>query len=171
MGIFDFVKSVGKKLGIGDDEPPAADKLKKELDSYNLGTDKVDVEVQGDKVVLKGVVEDQSIFEKAIIAVGNTLGISKVEAGELKIVAPESGLKLDGNVDMTSLVKASTPAKEPVFYTVKKGDNLSKISEKHYGKGKASKYTVIFEANRPMLTHPDKIYPGQVLRIPDLETA
>ena len=171
MGIFDFVKSVGKKLGIGDDEPPAADKLKKELDSYNLGTDKVDVEVQGDKVVLKGVVKDQSIFEKAIIAVGNTLGISKVEAGELKIVAPESGLKLDGNVDLTSLVKASTPAREPVFYTVKKGDNLSKISEKHYGKGKASKYTVIFEANRPMLTHPDKIYPGQVLRIPDLETA
>ncbi|MFH1794609.1 MAG: peptidoglycan-binding protein LysM [Pseudomonadota bacterium] len=171
MGIFDFVKSVGKKLGIGDDEPPAADKLKKELDSYNLGTDKVDVEVQGDKVVLKGVVKDQSIFEKAIIAVGNTLGISKVEAGELKIVAPESGLKLDGNVDMTSLVKASTPAREPVFYTVKKGDNLSKISEKHYGKGRASKYTVIFEANRPMLTHPDKIYPGQVLRIPDLETA
>ena len=171
MGIFDFVKSVGKKLGIGDDEPPAADRLKKELDSYNLGTEKVDVEVQGDKVVLKGVVKDQSIFEKAIIAVGNTLGISKVEAGELKIVAPESGLKLDGNVDMTSLVKASTPAKEPVFYTVKKGDNLSKISEKHYGKGKASKYTVIFEANRPMLTHPDKIYPGQVLRIPDLETA
>ncbi len=171
MGIFDFVKSVGKKLGIGDDEPPAADKLKKELDSYNLGTEKVDVEVQGDKVVLKGVVKDQSIFEKAIIAVGNTLGISKVEAGELKIVAPESGLKLDGNVDMTSLVKASTPAKEPVFYTVKKGDNLSKISEKHYGKGKASKYTVIFEANRPMLTHPDKIYPGQVLRIPDIATA
>ncbi|MCO5161449.1 MAG: peptidoglycan-binding protein LysM [Mesorhizobium sp.] len=171
MGIFDFVKSVGKKLGIGDDEPPAADKLKKELDSYGLGTEKVDVEVQGDKVVLKGVVKDQSIFEKAVIAVGNTLGISKVEASELKVVAPDSGLKLDGNVDMTALVKASTPAKEPVFYTVKKGDNLSKISEKHYGKGKASKYTVIFEANRPMLTHPDKIYPGQVLRIPDLETA
>lgn len=170
MGIFDFVKSVGKKLGIGDDEPPAADKLKKELDSYSLGTEKVDVEVQGDKVVLKGVVKDQSIFEKAVIAVGNTLGISKVEATELKVVAPESGLKLDGNVDMTALVKASTPAKEPVFYTVKKGDNLSKISERHYGKGKASKYTVIFEANRPMLTHPDKIYPGQVLRIPDLET-
>jgi nucleoid-associated protein YgaU len=171
MGIFDFVKSVGKKLGIGDDEPPAADKLKKQLDSYNLGTEKVDVEVQGDKVVLKGVVKDQSIFEKAVIAVGNTLGISKVEATELKVVAPESGLKLDGNVDMTALVKASAPAKEPVFYTVKKGDNLSKISERHYGKGKASKYTVIFEANRPMLTHPDKIYPGQVLRIPDLETA
>ena len=162
MGIFDFVKSVGKKLGIGDDEPPAAETLKKELDSHKLGTD---------KVVLKGVVKDQSIFEKAVIAVGNTLGISKVEAGELTVVAPESGLKLDGSVDMTALVKASNPAKEPVFYTVKKGDNLSKIAEKQYGKGKASKYTVIFEANKPMLTHPDKIYPGQVLRIPDLATA
>jgi nucleoid-associated protein YgaU len=171
MGIFDFVKSVGKKLGIGDDEPPAAETLKKELDSHKLGTDKVEVVIEGDKAVLKGVVADQSIFEKAIIAVGNTLGVSKVEAGELKVVAPESGLKLDGNVNMTDLVKASTPAKEPVFYTVKKGDNLSKIAEKQYGKGKASKYTVIFEANKPMLTHPDKIYPGQVLRIPDLATA
>ena len=104
MGIFDFVKSVGKKLGIGDDEPPAADKLKKELDSYKL-------------------------------------------------------------------VKASTPAKEPVFYTVKKGDNLWKIAEKHYGKGKGAKHTVIFEANKPMLKDPDKIYPGQVLRIPELDKA
>jgi len=171
MGIFDFVKSVGKKLGIGDDEPPAAETLKKELDSHKLGTDKVEVVIEGDKAVLKGVVADQSIFEKAVIAVGNTLGVSKVEAGELKVVAPESGLKLDGNVNMTDLVKASTPAKEPVFYTVKKGDNLSKIAEKQYGKGKASKYTLIFEANKPMLTHPDKIYPGQVLRIPDLATA
>ncbi len=172
MGIFDFVKKVGKKLGIGDDEtPPAADELKKELDSHKLGTDAVTVTVQGDKAILSGVVKDQSVFEKAIIAVGNTLGISKVEASELKVVAPDSGLKLDPGVDMTALVKAATPAKQPVFYTVKKGDNLWKIAEHHYGKGKGAKNTVIFEANKPMLTHPDKIYPGQVLRIPDLETA
>ncbi len=153
MGIFDFVKSVGKKLGIGDDEEaPAAGELKKELDSHGLGTDKVEVEVQGDKVVLKGDVADQSIFEKAVIAVGNTLGISKVETTELKVAA-------------------AAPAKEPVFYTVRKGDNLWKIAEAQYGKGKGPKYTLIFEANKPMLTHPDKIYPGQVLRIPDLDAA
>jgi nucleoid-associated protein YgaU len=46
------------------------------------------------------------------------------------------------------------------------GDNLSHIARKYYGD--ANKYPVIFEANRPMLSHPDKIYPGQSLRIPPL---
>ncbi len=169
MGVFDFVKSVGKKLGIGDDEAPEADALKKELDSHDLGTDHVEVEIVGDKAVIKGVVADQSIFEKAVIAVGNTLGISSVEASELKVVAPDSGLKLDAGADMTALVAASgPPPKAPVFHTVEKGDNLWKVAEKAYGKGKGGKYTVIFEANKPMLSDPDKIYPGQVLRIPEL---
>ena len=155
MGIFDFVKSVGKKLGIGDDEAPKAEELKKELDSHKLGTEKVKVEVEGDKAIIKGEVADQSIFEKAIIAVGNTLGVSKVEAGELTIA--QTG------------APAPVAAREPRFVTVKKGDNLWKIAEKAYGKGKGPKYTVIFEANKPMLKDPDLIYPGQVLRIPDLD--
>jgi len=172
MGIFDFVKKVGKKLGIGDDEEaPTAEALKKDLDANKLGTENVYVEVQGDKAILKGVVADQSAFEKAVIAVGNTLGVSKVEAGELKVVPQDSGIKLDGAVDMTELVKAATPAKEPKFYTVKKGDNLWKIAEANYGKGKGAKNNIIFEANKPMLKHPDKIYPGQVLRIPDIAEA
>jgi len=146
MGLFSFVKSVGKKIGIGGEEqPPEAASVKEELESHGLGTQGVEVEVQGDTVVLKGDVEDQSIFEKAIVAVGNTLGISKVETSALKV--------------------AAASAKDPVFYTVVKGDNLSKIAKKHYGN--ANKYPAIFDANKPMLTHPDKIYPGQVLRIPD----
>ena len=44
------------------------------------------------------------------------------------------------------------------------GDTLSKIAKEMYGD--ANKYPVIFEANKPMLKDPDKIYPGQVLRIP-----
>lgn len=172
MGMFDFMKTVGKKLGFGDDdsEEAKAEALKKELESHKLGTEKVDVSVKGDTVVLKGVVKDQSVFEKAVIAVGNTLGISSVEAEELKIVAPDSGLKLE-SADMTALIAAATPPKQPTLYTVKKGDNLWKIAETHYGKGKGAQNTLIFEANKPMLKHPDKIYPGQVLRIPDIEAA
>ena len=63
---------------------------------------------------------------------------------------------------------APAPAPESKFHTVKSGDTLWAISEREYGKGKGDKYDVIFQANRPMLTHPDKIYPGQVLRIPPL---
>ena len=171
MGLFSFIKNAGKKLGIGDDEnAPAADAVKKELDSFDLGTQNVEVSVDGDKCVLKGVVADQTAFEKAVIAVGNTLGISKLEAADLKVVAPDSGLKFT-QADMADLIKASVPASEPVLYTVKKGDNLWKIAESHYGKGKGAKHTLIFDANRPMLSHPDKIYPGQVLRIPDLSEA
>jgi len=157
MGLFSFIKNAGKKLGIGgDDDAPDAESVQKELASHDLGTKDVQVEVAGDKVVLKGVVKDQSVFEKAVVAVGNTLGVSAVEASELKVA--DAGA-------------APAPAKEPVFYTVKKGDNLWKIAEAQYGKGKGAKHTVIFEANKPMLTHPDKIYPGQVLRIPDLDQA
>lgn len=169
MGFFDFVKSAGNKLGFGDDEADNAKKLKSELDSHGLGTDAVQVEIKGDTAIIRGAVEDQSIFEKAIVAVGNTLGISKVEASELKVVMPGSDMKLDAATDINSIIAAATTAKEPRLHTVEKGDTLWAVSEKAYGNG--SKYQIIFEANTPMLSHPDKIYPGQVLRIPDLETA
>jgi nucleoid-associated protein YgaU len=169
MGFFDFVQSAGKKLGFGGDDEENAKELKKELDSYDLGTEAVEVSVKGDTAVIRGAVKDQSIFEKAVVAVGNTLGISKVEASELKVVAPDSGLKLDAGQDINAIIAAATPPAEPKFHTVEKGDTLWAIAEKAYGNG--SKYNAIFEANKPMLTHPDKIYPGQVLRIPDIESA
>ena len=80
--------------------------------------------------------------EKVILAVGNVAGVAKVEDA---IETPE-------------------PAPEPVFHTVAKGDTLSAIAKKTLGS--ANRYMEIFEANKPMLKHPDKIYPGQVLRIP-----
>jgi len=150
MGFFDFMGNAGKALfGGGQPETPEkhAEALKKELDSHKLGTDQLAVKVEGDTAVISGEVADQSVFEKAILAVGNTLGISKVQADAVKL--------------------ASAPAvAAPRFHTVKKGDTLSAIARKEYGN--ANKYPVIFEANKPMLTHPDKIYPGQVLRIPEL---
>ncbi|MHC5306276.1 peptidoglycan-binding protein LysM [Bartonella sp. LJL80] len=151
MGLFSFVKSVGEKLGIGDHEPKAQN-IKSALDNFNLGTDKVDVKVENGKAVLTGEVKDQETLEKAVLAVGNSLGIESVDTDQLQVANAGAG-------------------KEPRFYEVKKGDNLWKISEEVYGKGHGDKNKVIFEANKPMLTSPDKIYPGQLLRIPELDQA
>jgi nucleoid-associated protein YgaU len=59
---------------------------------------------------------------------------------------------------------AAAGAAQPTTYTVKAGDTLSKIAKEHLGNANA--YMAIFEANRDQLTDPDKIKPGQVLKIP-----
>ena len=141
MGIWDFVKEAGEFLGIGGVKEAKADDLKASVEKLKLPVDGLDVKVDGDKVSVSGKAPSQEVKEKVILALGNVAGVSKVE----------------DNIE--------TPAGEQAtFYTVQKGDTLSAISKKQYGD--ANKYNAIFEANKPMLTHPDKIYPGQVLRIP-----
>jgi len=142
MGFFDFVKDAGKKL-FGDDEAPeaSAEAIEKEVADLGLDGD-VKVEVSGDTVKIAGAAPSQEAREKLILAAGNVLGIGKVEE-EITVAASEP---------------------EASFHTVEKGDTLWAVAEKAYGNG--AKYQAIFEANRPMLSHPDKIYPGQVLRIP-----
>ena len=71
------------------------------------------------------------------------------------------------DLDAEITVGAGAPGAAPAAgstYTVQKGDTLSKISKQYYGD--ASKYQRIFEANRDKLSDPDKIQPGQVLKIP-----
>jgi nucleoid-associated protein YgaU len=148
MGLWNFVKNAGKKLGIGAAEAAetapeqGAEALKKEVEDLGLDATGLKVEVKGDTVRLTGKAKSQEEREKAILAVGNVEGVAKVEES----------------------VETPEPAREPVFHTVEKGDTLWKIAEKHLGNG--SRYPEIFEANKPMLKDPDKIYPGQMLRIP-----
>lgn len=143
MGLFSFIKSVGETLGIGSaDAPPAGDKISAAVEDLGLPVEDLQVEMDGDKAVIKGNVADQATLEKVIIAVGNTMGVGAVD----------------------SQIETTAAGPEPVFHTVERGDTLSAIARKHLGS--ANKYPAIFEANKPMLSHPDKIYPGQVLRIP-----
>lgn len=140
MGLWNFVKTAGKKLTGKAEAADAPDKdaLLAEIEALGLEASGMDVSVEGDKVRVKGKAVSQDVKEKVILAVGNIEGVATVED--------------------------DVEGADPVFHTVQKGDTLSAIAQKTLGK--ASRYPEIFEANKPMLTHPDKIYPGQVLRIP-----
>lgn len=136
MGLWSFVKGAGKSV-FGGEDAKNEEALKKEVEELGVSTEGLEIKVDGDKVTVKGGSMTTEEKEKVILAVGNVDGIAEVEA------------------DVES---------ETLFHTVEKGDSLWNVAEKTLGNG--ARYTDIFEANKPMLKHPDKIYPGQVLRIP-----
>lgn len=176
MGLFSFIKDAGEKLfgndaaaasgtpqgggGQGAAQPAgaaatgtadtgaanakAADAIRKYIASMNLAPSDLAIafDAATSTVTVSGTAADQATKEKILLAAGNVRGVEQVE-DRLTVEKPEP---------------------EARFHTVKSGDTLSAISKTYYGD--ANKYNKIFEANKPMLTHPDKIYPGQVLRIP-----
>ena len=160
MGLFSFIKEAGEKLFGGKDAQaataaaPTQDELNakasKAIETYiaaqNLGASNVQVAFGGPegKVTVKGTAPTQAAKEKITLCCGNVAGVTSVE----------------------NLMEVTNPEPEAQYHDVVRGDTLSAIAKKYYGD--ANKYPVIFEANKPMLSHPDKIYPGQKLRIPPL---
>ena len=165
MGIIDFVRDAGEKLfGRGRAEAAmkeskadpgndakvqaanaaAGEAINDYIKAQNLSATALTVTFDGatSTVSVYGVAPDQATKEKIVLAAGNVAGVVKVN-------------------DMLT-VDQSAP--EAQYYTVVSGDTLSKISKQFYGD--PNQYQKIFEANNPMLAHPDKIYPGQKLRIP-----
>lgn len=152
MGLISFMKNAGAKLfGKNVEEAPAEEKaqlkasaLLAHVQSMGLPFKTLKISLRGNDVVVTGEVEKQVDAEKIVLAVGNVEGVDTV----------------DNNMSV------AIPEPEAKYHTVVSGDWLSKIADKYYGD--TQKFDVIFEANKPMLEHPDKIYPGQVLRIPNL---
>lgn len=158
MGMFSFIKNAGEKLfGIGEAKAEeaspnkaeaanqaAADAIANYVKKMDLSAENLAISFDGatGTVTVAGAAQTQEIKEKILLCCGNVAGVEAVE-------------------DQLSVIEV---AAEPVFHTVKSGDTLSHIAKAHYGNANA--YMKIFEANKPMLSHPDKIYPGQVLRIP-----
>jgi nucleoid-associated protein YgaU len=164
MGMIAFIKEAGQKLFGSKPEIAAAvaepsneekvvaanaaasDAIKAYLRTQDLPADDLVIGFNGadQMVTVGGLVDSQEVREKVVLCCGNVQGVAGV-VDELQTPAP---------------------ADECTYHTVVSGDNLSKIARQVYGD--ANKYPVIFEANKPMLAHPDKIYPGQVLRCPAL---
>ena len=153
MGLIDFIRSAGEKVfGTGEAAAaPTTDEavlskrataLEEHVRGLALPVEGLKIKVAGDVAYVKGTTTTQEAREKVLLAVGNVEGIARVE----------------------DRIDVATPQPEARFYTVVKGDTLSAIAKKQYGD--ANQYPKIFEANKPMLRHPDKIYPGQVLRLP-----
>ena len=148
FGMIPFVRAAGKAVGTILKGKKAKETLKKEVEGYGLNTEGVDIDVDDEGIVtVTGEAVSQEMKEKIILAVGNVEGVGGVK--------DEAGSGLGG--------------RESQFHTVVSGYSLSAISKKYYGTWKL--YPEIFEANKPMLSDPNKIYPGQVLRIPDIKTA
>ncbi|MDA8017296.1 MAG: peptidoglycan-binding protein LysM [Thermoanaerobaculia bacterium] len=166
MGLMSFVKSAGAAIFGSDEEEKKIEaevqaqadaqrekleRLKKaralqmKVEELGLEIENADIRVEGSTVILGGKVADQATAEKISLAIGNINGIEAVD----------------------NRLEVENTEPEAQFHTVASGDTLGAIAQKYYGK--ASKYPVIFEANKPMLKDPDKIYPGQVLRIPPQE--
>lgn len=160
MGVFSFIKGVGDKLFHHDQAAPApapgtpapapsaqdvANLLLKRVMALGLSIEGLSVNYNSDNdtATVNGTAKTQADREKAILAVGNVSEVVSTVVDNITVEAPEP---------------------ESQMYTVKSGDNLSHISKQFYGD--PNKYNKIFEANKPLLTSPDKIYPGQVLRIP-----
>ncbi|MBJ9978240.1 peptidoglycan-binding protein LysM [Pseudomonas sp. S75] len=146
MSLFSFVKEAGEKLIdlLTPGNANAEQELKKHVEKVGLGNPNITATVEGDKVVLKGEVATQEEKEKLVLAAGNIAGVASVD-------------------DQITVSGAAGTASR--FVEVEKGDTLSAISKRVYGD--ANQYHKIFEANKPMLSDPNKIYPGQKLRIPD----
>lgn len=156
MGIFTFIKNAGKSLfGKKDKAPTPSQSEAPQLSEEQMKLNALQDEIKfmgipvnglslsmGDAITIGGVTPTGADREKLILTVGNVEGVTAV----------------------TDNLIVTNPEPEAVFYTVVSGDSLSKISKAQYGD--PMKYNQIFEANKPMLSHPDKIYPGQVLRIP-----
>jgi len=165
MGLIDFVKDAGEKLfGRGQAQvtakeaaadpanaakvqaanAAAGDAILEYIKSQNLSATALTVTFDGASSTASvfGVAPNQETREKIVLCCGNVAGVAAVK-------------------DMMSVDQRQPEAQ---YYTVVSGDTLSKISKQHYGD--ANKYMKIFEANKPMLTSPDRIYPGQKLRIP-----
>ena len=169
MGFFDFIADAGSKIFSDDEkEPEVTLPIIKHIENSGVDISNIKTSLSNGKVTLSGYVPNQEQKEKAVLTAGNIAGVSGVQDNLILGAPPAEAAeveKAEAEAAVAEEGKAGEEAWESKTYTVQSGDTLGKIAKTFYGN--AMEYPKIFEANKPMLSDPDKIYPGQVLRIPE----
>jgi nucleoid-associated protein YgaU len=154
MSVFSFVSDIGHKVFGGNDDPAAA--IKQAIEADNPGVENLEVTFENGFVTLGGSAATAEAVEKAVLIAGNVKGVGRV-VSNIALPADGTGGSLVGD-------DGQPVAGSAAFYTIKSGDTLSAIAQQHYGD--AAEYPKIFAANREVIKDPDKIFVGQVIRLP-----
>jgi nucleoid-associated protein YgaU len=168
MGLFSFIKDAGEKLFSRGKAKETADKAAAAQTAEAQAAARAEADIAGAEAIVAYIEQQKLPVEGLVVKFDSAAGSVTVSGIAADQATREKVLLCCGNVAGVSAVndmmavKAAQP--ESQIHVVVRGDTLSAIAKKYYGS--ANKYMVIFEANKPMLNHPDKIYPGQALRIP-----
>lgn len=146
MGLFDFAKDVGRQLFETDAE--AGDNIKQHLEVKLSGVKNIEVEFDDGVATICGDCANEATRNNAILIAGDIKGVESVVADKLTFPEP----------------KAAEPVEKVEYYEIVSGDTLGGIAKRFYGN--ASKYTRIHAANKELIPDPNKIYPGQKIKIP-----
>ncbi len=147
MSILDFVKDAGARLFNTDAD--AARNIKEHLMVKTSGVSDIEVDFDDGVATIRGKAMNQASKDHAIAVAGNVQGVERVDASGLSVPPPAP----------------EEPEPEPAeYYEIVSGDTLGAIAKRYYGK--ASAYMKIYEANKDIIEHPDRIYPGQKIIIP-----
>jgi nucleoid-associated protein YgaU len=166
MGLLDFMRDAGRDLfggGKGNEAQQIKAEIEKELGNNvrNLG-----VSFNDGRVSLQGEATSTAAKEKAVLLAGNVRGVESVDDDGLRVAGQHAGAQAP--MGQKGGAAASAPkggaAYQARYYTIESGDTLSEIAQKHLGD--AGRWQDLFEANREVIKDPDKIYPGQRIRIP-----
>lgn len=173
MGLFDSIKNA---MGGGKAEPEATVGPSQLLREAGIDPSGLKFGFGTGSISVSGTIKDEADRQKILDTLSSIKDISTVEDGMVVEMAPaapaepapaEPAPATPAPVSVSAETTESAPEGETRTYTVKSGDSLWKIAEAMYGNG--SKYMKIFEANSDLLENPDKIFPGQELKIPKLE--
>lgn len=179
MGFYNFLKNAG--AAVLKSKENKADDIKKyvleNLEKQGNQLENLSVEFDDGAVRLSGDCDTVKTKEKAILIAGNIEGVGEVDGDGLSVKeavkqpeaqAPAAPPAAPESRAVAPEAPAKTqPAQESQFYTIQRGDTLSKVAKQFYGD--ANKYMHIFNENKGVIQDPDKIYPGQVIRIPPLK--